>query len=300
MGQKRDNFYLICFLHFLHFSSLIHCLKSKLDESLEAILHEHAFRVMLHRRPHTGALYNASLPANLAGMKVSAVGLRSTTLWRRGANFSDFIIPPQTLPVPYVKRLLIVYHNLGNCSSLYYTLSGYSLKTPVIGFLVYDASRFSSSNMSKLELDTRGKLISVGFQNSAVIKQSNQRGKCAFFGDTGEVSISEMSAPDVCCSRNQGHFSIVVPFKKQQTWPFWIMGFLAGFVGLILVGLAATMAVRSFLGKRTQEMEKEADEGEYLQTYWITSSKMPRAEVTRTQPILESTTLPNPKLSWYA
>ncbi|KAL8543497.1 hypothetical protein ACS0TY_004151 [Phlomoides rotata] len=147
MGNQRS----IQFIWWLlSFSSLIHCFNSNLDEFLDAILHDHAFRVLIHQRPHTGTLYNASLPANLAGIKVSVVGLRSTTLWRRGANFSNFIIPPKTLPVPYVKRLVIVYHNLGNCSSLYYNLSGYTLKSPVVGFLVYNASRLSSNNVSKL------------------------------------------------------------------------------------------------------------------------------------------------------
>ncbi|KAL0312505.1 UNVERIFIED_CONTAM: BTB/POZ domain-containing protein POB1 [Sesamum radiatum] len=232
---------------------------SSFDESLDAILHEHAFRVMIHRRPHTGALYNATLPANLAGMKVSVVGLRSTTLWRKG----------------------------------------YSMVTPVVGLLVYDASHLSGKNLSKLELNTMGKPISIEFQGSMLVGQRDQRIKCAFFGGSGEVFLSEMSLPNVCFSTNQGHFSIVVPLeKKQKIWPLWVVGFLAGFVGLILVGLAGTVAVRSFVGTRTQEMEKEADDGECLQTYWISSSKMPLAEVTRTRPVLETTALPNPKLSW--
>ncbi|KAL8543496.1 hypothetical protein ACS0TY_004150 [Phlomoides rotata] len=146
-----------------------------------------------------------------------------------------------------------------------------------------------------------GNPISIQFNNSTLAaEQRIQRRKCAAFGAKGEVFISEMSVPDVCYSTSQGHFSIVVPLKKQQMWPFWVIGFLAGFIGLILVVLAGTMAIRPFVGKRTQEMEREADEGVGLQTYWISSSKLPRAEVTRTQPILESTTLPNPKLSWYA
>ncbi|KAL3818247.1 hypothetical protein ACJIZ3_004152 [Penstemon smallii] len=276
-------------------------IKNNFDQSLDTILHDHAFRVMIHRKPHTGALYNASLPANLAGMKVSVVGLRSKTLWRKGANFSDFIIPPKTLPVPYLKRLLIVYHNLGNWSTLYYNLSGFKLMSPVVGFLVYDAtSHLSDKNLSRIELNTMGYPISIQFQNSTL---DNQRTKCATFGAFGEVFLSEMRLPNVCySSRSQGHFSMVVPFEKKQNIRFWIMGFVVGLVGLILVGLVGTMAVRSLLvGKRSREMENDADEEEVLQTYWLSSTKMPRAEVTRTQPALEGTTLPNPKqLSWYA
>lgn len=223
--------------------------------------------------------------------------LRSRTLWRKGANFSDFIIPPRTLPSPYVKRVLIVYHNLGNWSSSYYGLSGYALLSPVVGFLIYDASQLSSKNLSKIELNTNGKPISIQFQSSSLAKGSNQGKKCAAFGAFGEVFLSELSLPNMCYSTSQGHFSIVIPLKKKQNmWLFSILGFL----GLILLGLAAAIATRSLMGKRTREMEKETDEGESLQTYWIYSRKIPRAQVTRTQPVLEGTILPNPKLSWYA
>ncbi|XP_073129959.1 uncharacterized protein [Henckelia pumila] len=276
------------------------------DETLESVLHDHALKVLTHRRPRTGALYDARLPPSLSGIKVSVVGLRSRTLWRTGANFSDFIIPPKTLPSPYSKRVLIVYHNLGNWSSFYSTLSGYTLVSPVIGFLVYDASFLSRERplkLSKLELDTKGKPITIQFEKLTFSREGgrNRDKRCAAFDESGNVSMSEMSMSTECQTRIQGHFSVVIPVKKQkQAWPLWIVGFLGGFVGLILVGFVGNLAVRSLVGKRSEEMmEKEADNGEFLKTYWIHSSKMPRAEVTRTQPILESETLPNPKLSWF-
>ncbi|EYU23394.1 hypothetical protein ABFS82_01G066000 [Erythranthe guttata] len=306
-----NKFYFIWLLFLLfHFPSLIHSFNnssssSKFNESLDAIFHDHAFRVMMLRRPHTGELYAATLPPNLAGMKLSVVGLRSKTLFTKGANFSHFVIPPKTLPVPYAKRLLIVYHNLGNWSSLYYNISGYAMITPVVGFLVYDASYLNSRNLSNLELNTMGKPISVEFQDSIALKQSNRMVKCASFGDYREVLISEISSSNVCYSRKRGHFSLVVPLEKRETEkkmrPFWIMGFSAGFVGLMVVELGGAVAVRSVFGRRNQEMEREADEGEFLETCWISRSKMPRAEGTRTLPVLETTTLPNnPKLSLYA
>lgn len=294
-------FYFIFLIVTLNFSHAF-------DETLESVLQDHALKILTHRRPHTGALYDAHLPPSLSGIKVSVVGLRSRTLWRKGANFSDFTIPPKTMPVPYSKRVLIVYHNLGNWSSFYYTLSGYTRVSPVIGFLVYDAS-FSSrkkpselSKLSKLELDTKGKPIMIQFENWTFSREGGNRDKrCAAFDERGNVGISEMSMASECQTRIQGHFSIVVPVKKEkQTWPFGIVGFLGGFVVLILVGFVGNLAVRSLVGKRSEEMmEKEADNGEFLQTYWIHSSKMPRAEVTRTQPVLESATLPNPTLSWF-
>ncbi|KAL2517239.1 Protein of unknown function (DUF1191) [Abeliophyllum distichum] len=302
MGHNK-SFHLILFI-FLQFCSSIHCLKNTFDDDLAAILHDHAFKALIHERPHTGALHNASLPANLAGIQVSAVGLRSKTLWRKGANFSGFRIPPKSLPVPYVKRILIVYHNLGNRSSSYYNLSGYSLISPVVGFMVYDASHLSSinKNFSKLELNTMGKSISVEFHTSTLARGTQERVICAAFNAYGNVFLSEMNLPNICYSKTQGHFSIVIPNNnkknKQKVRVLWVTGFLFGFLGLILVGLAATMVVKSVAEKRTQEMEKEADDGEFIETYWIDSSKMPRASVTRTNPVLESTNLP--KWSWYA
>ncbi|KAH6801880.1 hypothetical protein C2S51_033326 [Perilla frutescens var. frutescens] len=298
MGRNKRNLcFILLFPLMLHFTSLVHCFA----ESLDTIFHDHALRVMSQQRRHTDELYDASLPEYLAGMKVSVVGLRSRTLWRQGANFSGFLIPPKTLPVPHVKRLLIVYHNLGNWSASYYSLSGYTLLTPVVGFLVYDASYLSSRNLSKLELNTNGKTISIAFNSSSSAKGRNQVMKCAAFGALGDVFLSEVSSPNVCYSRSQGHFSMVIPFERRHKMSLlWIVGFVAGLLGLILVGLVGAVAVRSLLCKRTQKMEKEADEGEFLQTYWIASSKMPRAEVMRTQPVLESKPLPIPKMSWYA
>lgn len=284
MGHKKSN---LCFI--LFFTSLVHCLA----ESLDTILHDHALRVMSQQRQRSNKLYNARLPNYLAGMKVSAVELRSRTLWRKGANFSSFLIPPMTLPRPYVKRVLIVYHNLGNCSSSYYSLSGYTLLTPVVGFLVYDAS---SKNLSNVELNTNGKTISVSFNSNS---SGNEGAKCAAFGPLGDVFLSDPSSPNSCHSNSQGHFSIVTPINKRHKTPvFWILGFVAGFTGLIL---GTIMGVRCLVCMRSEEeMEREADEGEFLKTYWIGSSKMPRAQVTRTQPVLESKFHPNPKMSLYA
>ncbi|XP_047983949.1 uncharacterized protein LOC125224573 [Salvia hispanica] len=143
---------------------------------------------MSQQRQRSDKLYDARLPNYLTGMKVSVVELRSTSLWRKGANFSSFLIPPNTLPMPYVKRLLIVYHNLGNCSSSYYSLSGYTLLTPVVGFLVYDAS---SKNLSNVELNTNGKTISVSFNSNS---SGNEGAKCAAFGPLRDVFLSDLTA----------------------------------------------------------------------------------------------------------
>ncbi|XP_073019259.1 LOW QUALITY PROTEIN: uncharacterized protein, partial [Primulina eburnea] len=258
---------------------------------------------LIHHRPHTRALHSAHLPPNLSGIKVSVVGLRSRTLWRKGANFSDFIIPPKTLPVPYSKRVLILYHNLGNWSSFYYTLPGYTVMSPVIGFLVYDesfSSRKKPSKLSKLELDTKGKPIMIQFKNWTFPRKGGNRDKrCAAFDENGNlVYISDISMTSECQSRIQSHFSVDIPVNETEASVALLDCRLFGWICVIDFG--GNLAVRCLVGKRRQDtMEKDADNGEFLQTYCIHSSKMPRAKVTITQPVLESATLPNPKLSWF-
>ncbi|PHT83407.1 hypothetical protein T459_11850, partial [Capsicum annuum] len=110
---------------------------NSLTKSLEVILHEHAFKSLVHQ--HTGSLYNASVPSSLAGIKFSSVKLRSRTLCEKGANFSGFSIPPRIILVPYVKRINIWHNDLGNLSSHYFNIAGYNVLTSVIGFIVYDA-----------------------------------------------------------------------------------------------------------------------------------------------------------------
>lgn len=302
----------ICFLLFMYLFSLVHVQSfdnsssssSSLGESLDTILHDHAFKTLFHGRPHTGTLYNATLPDNLAGMNISVVRLRSRTLWRLGANFSHFHIPPETLPIPHVRRLLIVYHDLGNYWSSYYcNISGYTLLTSVIGFAIFDASNSRrGKDLTKLDLDTKGKPIVIQFKNliNTDLSETKQGAKkCATFGADGRVDFSDVRMSSVCYSTSQGHFSIVSPLKKKQQqqqkiriWGFWVMGFALGVFMLLIVGLVITVVFRARTVKRTHDMEREAEEGEVLHTFWVDSSKMPRATVTRTYPALESSGLP--------
>lgn len=142
------------------------------------------------------------------------------------------------------------------------------------------------------------KPISIEFHISLLDKSTRGRVKCAAFDAYGKVFLSEMNFPNVCYSKTLGHFSIVIPNKnKPKVRVLWVIVFLFGFLGLILVGLGATVVVKSVTERKTQGMEKEADDGEFLETYWINSSKIPRAAVTRTTPVLESTNLP--RWSWY-
>lgn len=287
-----QNLYIFLFFLLLKLCVLVQCSNNNsLTQSLDVILHEHAFKTLVHQ--HTGSLYNASVPSSLAGMKLTLVRLRSRTLWEKGANFSGFSIPPRTIPVPYVKRIHIVYNDLGNLSSRYFNISGYNLLTSVIGFMVYDAPSHISTitSLTKLDLRPMGQPISIEFKNlTRSIKGRTTTKSCAMFDENGKVSLSEMRFPNLCYTRNHGHFTIVLPLetkKKRRIWGFLVIGFVIGVFGVALVLVVGRMVLGICNSKRACEMEREAEEGEILESVMVGRSKMPIAMVTRTHPILE-------------
>ncbi|KAM2075319.1 hypothetical protein ACFX1T_038220 [Malus domestica] len=190
-------------------------------------------------------------------MKVSMVRLLSRRLWNRGAiNFSCFKIPLRTMPMPRVKRLAFVHQNLGNWSSHYYSLLGYSLVSSVVGFTVYDASNTSSKSTAKLSLDTMGKPILVQFPNLTLDRSTSVAEKCASFSANGTVFLSEMRLPGVCLTTEQGYVGIVSS-KRLKT-------------------------------KKIQTMEKQAEEDLILENRCVYGSKISCAAFTRTMPALEN------------
>ncbi|XP_019168857.1 PREDICTED: uncharacterized protein LOC109164763 [Ipomoea nil] len=293
MGSNAAVWCLITslFLSLQYFSSFANPI-----DSLDLLIHSYALNALVNqRRPRTGALYNATLPASLAGMKLSVVRLRSKTLWRKGANFSNFHIPPKTLPVPYVKRVAIVCHDLGNWSSEYFNLSvpsGYSLLTSVVGFMIYDSSskHLNLKNLTRLDLNiTAGQPISIEFKNVSTGTMRGNTKICATFDGKGKVVfLSGLGVPNVCYTRNlQGrhYFCVIKKRKVEGRWGFWVIGFGVGVVGLGAAGLAGKFLHGIVKAKKNCEMEKEAEEGELMESIWIyNSTKMPRAMVTRTHP----------------
>ncbi|XP_042505660.1 uncharacterized protein LOC122082263 [Macadamia integrifolia] len=267
--------------------------------SLDVLLQQYAYKALV--RPHTAILYKASLPAKFSGMKTSVIRFRSGSLWARGANVSAFRLPPRIISQPFVKRLAIVYQNLGNWSSNYYSVPGYSLVTPVIGFRVYDASNLSSKTISSLNLNVTRDPISVHFPQFQLPPGSNSTTvRCVTFNLDGTVSLSKMTIPNVCFTHNQGHFSIVVEQPKMNVskarrlwklWKWWVIG-LCGFVGLVLGFVVAMLVVRLKKAKKFLKMERKADQGESFKTIWIGPNKMPSAAVTRTHPVLENGYVP--------
>ncbi|KAK7358551.1 hypothetical protein VNO77_00484 [Canavalia gladiata] len=270
--------------------SLVHSLdNTAASESLNSLVQNFAFRSLVKHRPQTGALYDALLPRNLSGMDVSVVRLRSRRLWNKGANFSYFRIPPRTMSIPHVRRLAIVYQNLGNWSSHYYKVPGYSLISSVVGFMVFDASNVTDTSIRNLTLNTMGQPISIQFPNVTFRGGTNSRARCVSFNANGTIQLAEMVSPGVCYSRKQGHFSVVLPLEKEgRPWYLWVIGFVLGFLCLILVGYTGSSSVQLLKAKRIQAMEKQADEDLVLESRWVGNSKMPSAAVTRTLPVLES------------
>ncbi|GJU12887.1 hypothetical protein Tco_1135283 [Tanacetum coccineum] len=232
-------------------------------EPLDVFLHKHALKDMLsHPQPHgIGTLFEVKLPDNLSGMNISYVRLRSKTLWRKGANFSNFQVPPRTLPMPYVKRYVIFYQDLGKLSSQFYkhAVPGYSIVSSVVGFRVYDASNPTMRKIRKHDFNiSTNAPISVRFQGLKFPRGA----KCASFGVTDcEVSLADMSDENMCCTRSYVIF--------------------LSFVGVMLMKIMKAKAL--------DEMEMKLEEGsEDLDTVWIGYSKMPCATVTRTDPNLEN------------
>ncbi|XP_050250716.1 uncharacterized protein LOC126697677 [Quercus robur] len=259
------------------------------NDSLDASLQEFAFKTLVRHRPLTGALYKAVLPTNLSSTEVSIVRVRSNTLWNKGANFSIIHIPSRTMSVPHVKRLAIVYQNLGNLSSHYYGMPGYSLITPVVGFMVFDASNVSDKSVRKLNLSTMGKPILINFSSLTPSGDMISKRRCIAFNGNGTVNLSEMKLSGFCHFRDQGHFSVGVPLEsKQSRWYLWVVGFVLGIPGIVLMGYAGMVSARILKTKKIQVMERQADEDLILESRWVGSSKMPSAAVTRTQPVLEN------------
>lgn len=257
-------------------------------DTMDAAIQDFAIQTLERHRPHTGDLYKAMLPANLSGMKVSIVRLRSKRLWNIGANFSNFHIPSRTLTVPHVKRLAIVYQDLGNWSAHCYKVPGYGMITHVAGFMVFDASNASARTAMKLGLNTLGKPIVIRFSNSTFSDGLVSGAKCVTFSSNGTFVLSELSLYNACYALDQGHFAIVVPVKKKPGhWYVWVIGFVLGFGALVLVGYIGVVSLKLLKTKKIQVMERQADEDLVLDTIWVGRSKMPSATVTRTQPALE-------------
>ncbi|PON81827.1 hypothetical protein TorRG33x02_223430 [Trema orientale] len=298
MGFFFKSWYVIWVIS-LSLSLFVKAYSSGYDaKALTSFFHDYANKSVVN--PQTGTLYNIPLPSNFTGMELRFVRLRSGSFRKRGANFSSFYLPPKLVPEPYVKRLAIVYENLGNWSSLYYKVPNHSLVAPVIGFTVYDSPRVLGTK--KLNFSIRGEPISIWFDHIELQHGKNDTTpKCVKFGDDGSYVIKNMSKTNGCVTTSQGHFSIVVPsdpsppvlrMKRKRCLKWWLIGFGGGFIGVVLLVLATTATVMIVKRRRLRAMEKQSEKGVSFDTFWVGRSKMPSASMIRTQPTIEHDYVP--------
>ncbi|PRQ17516.1 hypothetical protein RchiOBHm_Chr7g0195831 [Rosa chinensis] len=280
-------FFISVFFVFLFCS----CSNSSTTDPLDVFTRDVALKTLAQHRPHTGAVYRVLLPANLSSMEVFVEGIRSRRLWNRGAEkLGCFHIPSRTKPMPHVKRLALVYQDLGNLSSQFYRLPGYSFLTSVVGFLVYDATHTSLKSAQIVGLNTMGKSILIQFPNLTSEERLNSNAKCASFAASGTVYLSDMIYPGICNTTGHGHFSIVVPVKKKPLILrySWVVAIVLGVLAAILGCYLGMVCMRHRKRKKFQDMEEQADDDSVLENRWVRGSKMPSGGVTRTQPVSEN------------
>lgn len=228
-------FFSLCISGSLNFSNALDTPEALSSQgSLDNVLQKYAYRSLFH--PKTGIIYDAQVPNNMSGIKVNAVRLRSGSLRSRGILYNEFDVPPGIVAKPYVRRLVIVYHNLGNWSSQYYSNSGFGFKlrfklvAPVLGLLAYDYSNFSSGNIEEIEIYATKKPISISFTTAVFPRALTPM--CISFHLNGTVSVSNVSSyPNICTTYNQGHFSLAVesvvpaPAPSPSTKPIQVSSF---------------------------------------------------------------------------
>ncbi|XP_020101317.1 uncharacterized protein LOC109719184 [Ananas comosus] len=274
--------------------------------SLDALLQDYAFRSFHH--PHTGIIYDGTVPNNLTGIKIAALRLRNGSLKKRGfANYKEFTIPTGIVVRPYVQRLVLVYQNLGNWSSFYYPLPGYTYLAPVLGLLAYDAANLSATHLPELDIVASKSPILIEFTDVSPVP-NGVVAKCVWFNINGTAKIGELEAPATCSTNSQGHFSVVInssaippppapapapapgttPVHKSHSKVWKIVGgVVGGFLGLILLALLVVWIHRYLQEKRTAKMIHQSETGIPLQMVQVGNFRMPQVPLMRTQPQLE-------------
>ncbi|CAL9118533.1 unnamed protein product [Musa acuminata var. zebrina] len=268
-------------------------------DSLDSTIRDRAFDLL--SRGRTGVAYEVPLPSSLSGVRASVQRMRSGNLWSRGARLGSLHVPPRTTTVPFVRRLVVVHQDLGNRSSSFFNVPGYSLLAPVVGCLAYDATCGSTSNATrKLELRVLGDPISITFPRVTLPAGLNATIECARLGPHGSVvQLADAASDNACAATRTGHFTMVVPSSvassapdtaRETTWRVWAVACGSGVVGLLLVGLVGMGIMRLTRNRKMEEMEQKAEEGEALGTTWAGRSKMPSAAISRTKAVMEDGT----------
>ncbi|KAJ8753881.1 hypothetical protein K2173_000135 [Erythroxylum novogranatense] len=280
------------------------CLFAQSATDLDALLQDYAYRALV--RPKTGIPYDAPVPSNLSGIQITALRLRNGSLRKRGVPmYKEFQIPSGVVVHPYVKRLVLVYQNLGNWSVTYYRLPNHTYLAPVLGLLAYSASNLTATHLPELDIRASRGPINIRFSDVKSAPVGSVP-KCVMFDLHGLVSFSNATG-NVCSTFQQGHFSIVVesvsvppspppsaPGKKKNKSKVWIIvgSVLGGLLLLVLLSFLVILAQKLKQRKKMQQMERAADVGEALHMASVGETKAPAATVTRTQPTLETEYVP--------
>ncbi|RLM69045.1 uncharacterized protein C2845_PM17G00190 [Panicum miliaceum] len=278
---------------------------------LDATLQDYAYRAFV--RPRTGIVYNATLPANLTGIAVSAVRLRSGSLRRKGfADYFEFGIPTGVVVQPHVERVVLVYHNLGSSSDHYYPLPGYAYLAPVLGLLAYDAANLSAVGLQELNIVASGSPISVTFSNVRAVPSGSAPPRCVVFDLNGVPQFRDLEATNLCSTFRQGHISIVVNSSEvapapappgaiappvptpggqnkgnSKAWKIAI-SVVGAAVALGLLAALLLCLARYKRDKKLEVMERNAEVGETLRMTQVGRTQAPVALGTRTQPVIEN------------
>ncbi|KAJ8480418.1 hypothetical protein OPV22_024145 [Ensete ventricosum] len=279
--------------------------------SLDVLLQDYAYRAFV--RPRTGVPYDGIAPSNLTGIKIAALRLRSGSLKQKGVEkYKEFGIPDGVVVVrPYVERLVLVYHNLGNWSSFHYPLPGYAYLTPVLGLLAYDAANLSATDLPELDIVASESPISINF-TYVIPAPRGAIARCVQFGIDGSLDFGDLVSSNICSTHRQGHFVIVVnsseiapspaptlapgpcpsrvvgsKSKKSKVWKI-VGGVVGGVVVLIFLALLVYLMHRRKHNKKVARMEQHADEGVSVHTTRVGNTHVPVALGTRTQPMLEN------------
>ncbi|KMS98093.1 hypothetical protein BVRB_4g096050 [Beta vulgaris subsp. vulgaris] len=275
--------------------------------ALDALLQDYAYRAFV--RPRTGIVFDGTVPSNLTGIKVSGMRLRSGSMRSRGVleGYKEFQIPVGVEVQPYVERLVLVYQNLGNWSSRYYPLSGYTYLAPMLGLLAYNAVNLSATNLPELDISASMNPITIRFSNVKSVPDGSVA-KCLWFDLRGNVNFSNVISRNTCSTAQQGHFALVVEApapspapsapapsrvshkKKKNMKKIWIIvgSVLGGVLLLVLLAILLAWLKKYQQKKKMQHMEKASEVGEALRMTSVGSGKAPAAMVTRTQPTLET------------
>ncbi|OWM81593.1 uncharacterized protein LOC116200853 [Punica granatum] len=264
--------------------------------ALDAILQDYAYRAFVRPRVRTGVPYDGTAPSNLTGIKIAAMRLVRGSLKSRGVSrYKEFEIPKGVGERPYVKRLVLVYQNLGNWSEVYYPLSGFTYLAPVLALLAYNATNLSATNLPELNIMAMRDPIMVDFSSMSQAP-SGSTPKCVWFNLQGSVNFSNVSTGNKCSTTQQGHFSVVFESVKGKgkSKKVWIIvgSVVGGLLLLILLAILGLCSKKQREKRKISRMEREADAGEALSMTSIRDARTPVALGTRTQPMLEHNYVP--------